>query len=78
MCRWQRFCGFSLRCSDGDCVSIGEIGEVDFWGFFSICYVKIQTAKDQITVKIKHKRRFSIFLTLPMKKWLFNAQKSEK
>jgi hypothetical protein len=48
--------------------------EVDFG--FSICYQKIQTAKR--ILRSNYKRRFSIFLTLKMRKWLFSAQKSGK
>jgi hypothetical protein len=49
-----------------------------FLGFlgFSICLIKIETAKR--ILRSNYKRRFSIFLVLPMRNWLFGAQKSEK
>jgi hypothetical protein len=50
------------------------LGEVDFG--FSICLIKIKTAKR--ILRSNYKRRFSIFLVLHMRKSLFSAQKSEK
>jgi hypothetical protein len=49
-----------------------------FLGFFgfSICNIKIQTAKR--ILRSNYKRHFSIFLALPMGKWYFCAKKSEK
>jgi hypothetical protein len=50
------------------------VGEVDFG--VSICLIKILTAKR--ILRSNYKKRFSIFLVLPMRKSLFSAQKSEK
>jgi hypothetical protein len=68
----------NLIPGEGRILFIGDtvcpLGEVDFG--VSICNIKILTAK--IILRSNYKRRFSIFLALPMRKWHFCAQKSEK
>jgi hypothetical protein len=64
------FNNFQQSCGAG----ASALGEVDFG--ISICYIKILTAKR--ILRSNYKRRFSIFSALPVRKWLFCAQKSEK
>jgi hypothetical protein len=55
------------------------VGEVDFLGFFwffIMLHTKFKLLKE--ILRSNYKRAFSIFLALPMRKWLFSAQKSEK